>query len=227
MHTERRSSLLPGVVWSTTRPAAGVVVPDGCMDLIWLGGELIVAGPDTQPQVTDPPAGVPVVGLRFAPGVGPHVLGVPAAALRDARVSLDTLWSAPTVRRLTYRIAESPTVAADLEVLAAERLRAAGPLPRDLGELVALIRSGCRVSEIADRVGLSERQLHRRSVAEFGYGPKVLSRILRFVRASALLRSGVSKAEVAARTGYADQPHLTRELRALGGGLVALSPSAG
>ena len=59
--------------------------------------------------------------------------------------------------------------------------------------------------------------MHRRCQAAFGYGPAVLRRVLRFRRAAALLRSGVSPAEVAAAAGYADQPHLSRETRALAG----------
>jgi AraC-like DNA-binding protein len=218
--------VIPAVVWKTAHPTPGIVLPDGCMDLIWFGGRLIVAGPDTRPQLIEPSLGAPAIGVRFAPGVGPHVLGVPAAELRDARVPLDSLWSTATVRRITERMAESPFLAADLEMLAAVRLRAEDRFPRDLKDLVAMIRSGTRVSEVARRLGVSERQLHRRSLAEFGYGPKVLSRILRFVQASELLRAGLGKAETAARAGYADQPHMTREFRALTGSpLGALVPS--
>ncbi len=45
--------------------------------------------------------------------------------------------------------------------------------------------------------------------------------ILVLQRAVALVRAGVGLAEVAARAGYADQPHLSREVRALAG----VSPS--
>ncbi|MFD7653946.1 helix-turn-helix domain-containing protein, partial [Actinosynnema sp. NPDC059797] len=57
----------------------------------------------------------------------------------------------------------------------------------------------------------------RRSLAAFGYGPKVLHRVLRFDRAVALARRGVPFADVAHRTGYADQSHLSREVRELAG----------
>lgn len=66
-------------------------------------------------------------------------------------------------------------------------------------------------------MGLSERQLHRRSLAAFGYGPKTLARVLRFDRALALAQDGVPLAETAALAGYADQPHLAREVKALSG----------
>ncbi|MGB3055197.1 MAG: helix-turn-helix domain-containing protein, partial [Acidimicrobiales bacterium] len=60
-------------------------------------------------------------------------------------------------------------------------------------------------------------QLHRRSLIAFGYGPKVLARILRLQRALALARDGSSFAAAAVDSGYTDQAHLAREVRALAG----------
>ncbi|MDN5749727.1 MAG: hypothetical protein L0H64_14610, partial [Pseudonocardia sp.] len=85
------------------------VLPDGCMDVIWSGGALVVAGPDTAPHAAPREPGDVAVGLRFAPGALPGLLGVPATALRDQRVPLGELHP-----RLTRRV-ES-------------RLSAAGPL---------------------------------------------------------------------------------------------------
>ncbi len=39
--------------------------------------------------------------------------------------------------------------------------------------------SGPAVPAMADAIGLSERQLHRRCLSAFGYGPSTLRRILR------------------------------------------------
>ncbi|MEU4426659.1 helix-turn-helix domain-containing protein, partial [Actinoplanes sp. NPDC024001] len=73
------------------------------------------------------------------------------------------------------------------------------------------------VSDIAAVAGLGERQLRRRSVAAYGYGPKTLHRIFRMRRAVALARAGRAFAAVAADAGYADQAHLSRDVRALAG----------
>ncbi len=82
--------------WSATLGAGDPahthdVLPDGCMDLLWIDGELIVAGPDTAPHAVRRAPGGTSVGLRFAPGALPGLLGVPAAALRDQRVPLAEL----------------------------------------------------------------------------------------------------------------------------------------
>jgi len=76
-----------------------------------------------------------------------------------------------------------------------------------------------RMRALADRLDLSDRTLRRRCERAFGYGPKTLARILRFQRFLRLLRraSEPRLAELAATSGYADQAHLTREVRSLGG----------
>ncbi|NEB52285.1 helix-turn-helix domain-containing protein, partial [Streptomyces griseus] len=78
-------------------------------------------------------------------------------------------------------------------------------------------RRGGSVAATAAEVGLGARQLHRRSLAAFGYGPKTLARILRLQRALALIRTGLPYAEAACAAGCVDQAHLAREMRALAG----------
>jgi AraC-like DNA-binding protein len=73
------------------------------------------------------------------------------------------------------------------------------------------------VAALARELAVSERHLHRRTIAALGYGPKTFARIVRFQRALALLEAGRPPADVAATAGYADQPHLTREMQALAG----------
>ena len=51
----------------------------------------------------------------------------------------------------------------------------------------------------------------------FGYGSKVLARVLRLEKAPALARGGLSFATAAAEAGYADQAHLAGEVRVLAG----------
>ena len=68
---------------------------------------------------------------------------------------------------------------------------------------------------MADHLGLSTRQLHRRCIPIFGYGPRRLTRILRMGRALEKARAGTPLAQVAAACHYADQAHFCREVRTL------------
>ncbi|MYW10647.1 helix-turn-helix domain-containing protein, partial [Streptomyces sp. SID2563] len=61
------------------------------------------------------------------------------------------------------------------------------------------------------------RQLHRRALTAFGYGPKTLARVLRLQRALALVRAGLPYADAALAAGCADQAHLARDMRDLAG----------
>ncbi|EKX67084.1 hypothetical protein STRIP9103_07885 [Streptomyces ipomoeae 91-03] len=218
VYVERASRLAGAVVWTNAPAGAGtgLVLPDGCMDLLWNDGRLLVAGPDTQAYVT---GGAPTrwAGVRFFPGTAPAFLGVPAHELRDRRVELADLWPAAEVRRLTARVNAAVDPASGLEEVALERAAAAdGPDPL-LRRIVAALGAGRPVAATADALGLGARQLHRRSLVAFGYGPKTLARVLRLQRALALARDGVPYAETAARAGYADQAHLARDVRELAG----------
>ena len=215
MYRERASRISGAVVWvnRTDEGGAGRVLPDGCMDLLWHEGRLLVAGPDTRAYVTEGVPGV-WVGLRFYPGTAPALLGVPAYALLDQRVELSDLWPAADVRRLRARVGGAVDPAAALEEIALERTPPPDP---SLRRLVEALDAGRSVAAAADELGLGARRLHRRCRAAFGYGPKTLARVLRMQRALALARAGVPLAETAVRSGYADQPHLSRDVRELAG----------
>jgi AraC-like DNA-binding protein len=239
------AALAPWVrrVWELTVPGAGAsgpgrVLPDGCMDLVVIGGSLLVAGPDTGPVPVARRAGETVIGVRFHPGAGPAVLGPAASELRDVRVPLEDLWGRDG-RELAERVAAAPPT--DGLAVLQERLLArlaAAPRPDPLVAAAVRLLEGQhvlpgRVGGLGDALGLGERQLRRRFHAAVGYGPKTLARVLRFQRLLELLdRSGpdspggargrASLAEAAAGAGYADQAHMTGECARLAG----LTPTA-
>ncbi|MFE9022817.1 helix-turn-helix domain-containing protein [Streptomyces sp. NPDC007808] len=216
---EERASRLPGaVLWTNTPegPGAGRVLPDGCMDLLWKDGRLLVAGPDTRAYVT-PGDGGTWTGIRFYPGTAPAFLGLPAHELRDRRVDLAELWPASEVRRLRDRVAAAVDPVTALEDVALERAADAEPPDPLLRRVVAALDSGRPVAATADELRLGARQLHRRCLGAFGYGPKTLARILRMQRALDLARRGVPYADAAARAGFADQAHLARDVKELAG----------
>lgn len=189
------------------------MLPDGCMDLLWNEGRLLVAGPDTRAYVPDGPTAA-WAGLRLYPGTAPALLGVPAHELRDRRVELSDLWPAAEVRRLRAGVEAATHPATALEELALERTT---PPDAGLRRLVAALATGRPIAATAEELGLGVRQLHRRSLHAFGYGPKTLARILRLRRALALARRGMPYADTAVRAGYADQAHLARDVRELSG----------
>jgi len=201
------------------------VLPDGAMDIVAIRGGLVVSGADTGPEVLTVAPGSTTVGVRFRPGAAAPLLGTSAADLRDLDVPLDALWGRVGAR-LTEQVAEGAGWQARLRVLVDaltdRRQDAPGVDPAATG-VAALLAEQPAVSlpRLADRAGLSERQLRRRVEDAVGYPPRTLARVLRFQRFLAAWRTAPpgrrDLAILAAETGYADQAHLTRESRRLAG----------
>lgn len=216
-YRERATSVPGAVLWrSTVGPALtrARILPDGCLDVLWDGSRLFVAGPDSTARWHESRAGTSYVALRFSGGTGPALLGVPADELRDLTPDLEDLWPGGQARLLADRVAGDPVAA--LESWAVERAasRDVDPLGPRVLDMAA---RGTPVAVMADRMGLSARQLHRRCLPVFGYGPRRLARVLRLGRALEEARAGAPLAQVAADCCYADQAHLSREVRALAG----------
>jgi len=202
---------------------SGLVVPDASIDIVWPAGQpLHVAGPNTGPVPFLVPPGTTIVGVRFRPGKGPGGLGVPASDLLDERVPLDAVWSGAGVRRLQEAGGDRGDKLRLVVLLEELERRLAGARPEDAA-VDAVIRWAVAGSQgsrpVATDLGVSNRQLLRRFRARVGYGPRTLLRVLRFQRFLTLASHmpGAGLAQLAAEAGYADQPHMTREVRRLGG----------
>jgi AraC-like DNA-binding protein len=214
--------------WTTvvpSRAAPTVVLPDACSDLIWQAGRgPFVAGPDTGPVPADLPPGTILAAVRFRPGAG-NALGIPLRELLNQRVDASEF---ETGRELCQRLPGSLQPSAALRrllVIVAGLVAAVPPDPLVSRAALLLREPGARTAGLAGQLGVSERQLRRRSDAAAGYGPATLHRVLRFRRFIARLDVAGGRpdlARIAAETGYADQAHLTREC----GRLAGLPPGA-
>lgn len=205
------------------------VVPDACVDIVWTGAGLHVAGPDTGPVTVEVRAGTRLLGLRFVPGAAGALLGVPASALRDARAPLCELWgeSAHVLEQRLHAAADTQAALSLMEAAVLERMRASAPID-PVARLVAgalrpqLAAAASQVPSVAQlsaAIGIGERQLLRRCDAAFGYGPKLLARVLRFQAFVAALRTrpDAGLAELASLLGYTDQAHLAHDTAELAG----------
>jgi len=196
------------------------VLPDGCADVLWWGGELSVAGPDTAYRLVDLPPGTTITAIRFRTGAAGVLFGdMPVSEARDDQPLLAGLWGESDARELTERLAEAPSPAGVLEAAVVARLSSVDDVDPVVVRAVSLFDTPAppSVSGVAEEFGLSERQFRRRFVHAVGYGPSTLVGVLRLERAMRLFESPERTADVAAVAGYADQPHMTRELRKLAG----------
>ncbi|WP_344234861.1 helix-turn-helix domain-containing protein [Kribbella hippodromi] len=220
-YRERPALVAGAELWTRTAEGGEFrILPDGCMDLMLIDGALYVAGPDSRAWTGEAPRGTKYAGVRFAPGSAPAFLGVPARELLNQQVLLGDLWSPNRSRRLADRIRSAPDPATALDQEVAKLVDT--PPDRLISQVLRSVRDGllrgsAGVSRLAGAVDLSERQLHRRCLDAFGYGPKMLDRVLWMNVALDHARTGLALADVATRTGYADQAHFTRDVKALTG----------
>lgn len=223
-----------------TAPRRHRVLPDGCTDLIfqfryvpgpvWLSEpRLAIVGPMERFVLVDLEPGAVSLGVRLKPGWARPLLGVSPRDLLGLDVSVTDC--APALAVLQRRLEDCPSPARAMALLQetiAQRLAPfqQSPKARAAHALHQLQASGgqVRMVELARRLGVSERTLHRDVLEEAGVPPKLLARVLRFQRAVSLLRTGdgADLSSVALECGYADQAHLSREVRELAG----VSPTA-
>lgn len=208
------------------------VVPDGCIDLVWIeGAGTQIVGPNMQAFLVALAPGTRVAGVRLHPGAAPPLLGVDAAELRDARAPIEGVWGDDGARLADDLATYANGAAAHsddhhrellLAALAARARGAVAPDPLVRSAVATLDAQHVAVAQLAGDLAVSPRQLRRRFERAVGYGPKRLARVLRLRRALAAARDGEELARVALDAGYADQAHFTHDCRDLAG----VAPSA-
>ena len=89
------------------------------------------------------------------------------------------------------------------------------PFINDIDRVIEqhLCAEGFGVAELAQAVGLSRVQVHRRVVAVWGVSPGVLIRRRRLARAARLLEARVSVTEVVYRVGWNSLSHFAKVFR--------------
>lgn len=192
-----------------------LVLPDACVDLLWDGARLSIASPDTRAQYARISPGQRVQGLRFAPAVAAHWLGVPLHALADQRVELHDL-GVPRLAVLADRMAERTDA---MGWLAAGILVDTPSRPDAMQAVHARLAHAQpgSIAHLARDLGLTERTLLRRCDEAFGYGPKLLARILRLQRFLRSRHAHASVVDAALDAGYYDAAQLAGDARRLTG----------
>jgi len=185
--------------WSVARGGRlrSVVAADASVDVVvWLGERgprLSVERATIEALHLDLSEDDEVLGVRLVPGHGEPLRPLERLLAGEAAA----LW-----RR-------GDLDARALEDLVAARLCAPPAVVSDFVEAAREQRGGLRLS------GPGERALQRAARAWLGLRPKTLLRIERARAAARALARGETAVDVALDLGFADQPHLTRELRAL------------
>jgi AraC-like DNA-binding protein len=218
-----------------------LLVPDGCVDLLWISrGQIWLCGPETHAWRFQLPLGTTAVGVRFRPGRHSPLFTIETSTLRNERVPLRDIVGQEVERELVAEVAGKASPDHQVRVIESfvhRAVRAAehgpnAPVARAnrkfADAVLELLAHSPRTTqkELAERLGVTPRQLHRRALTVFGYGTTQLSRLLRFqrflARAEQHRDSSIPIARLAVEAGFSDHAHLGRDCRSITG----LAPTA-
>ena len=207
-------------------PPVHRIWPDGCTVLAAIstaaGAHWTLVGPRMGPLDVPVQPDATYWGVRFWPDAGASLLGMHATELRDVTLfspaSLVNLIGPPPA---AFTGSDQAAAAGALDALVAPLVRRCRPLDDAVRQgVVAIVASGGArpIGEIADEIGIGDRQLQRRFRSAVGLTPKQFARIRRLRSAgTSLLEGSQTWAGVAASHGFADQSHLIHEFSQLTG----------
>ncbi len=157
--------------------------------------------------------------VRFTPQ-GAACLGVPVTELANRSVPLDDFLARARVAEVHERLGDAIDTSKRVAVLEgfldALPYRSDPLVTRALAMLDAAAEN-VNVSAAARALGLSERQLERRFLAQVGITPKRFAMLRRFERVAAQARTAPSLTVAALEAGYYDQSHFIRDFRRFAG----------
>src|SRR5262245_12150849 len=202
-----------------SRSVTFIVTLEGTVDVAGYGAfPTLAGGLHATPVKIDHDGLQHGIQAEFTPLGARALLGLPAGELAGAVVELEDLLGrhaaelADRVRAAATWTDRFAALDAMLERLARPQ---SGPSPELGWAWKRLTESAGRVEigTLAAEVGWSRQHLRTRFQREYGLGPKVAARIMRFESARHLLGHPhrPSLADVAVRCGYADQAHLNRD----------------
>lgn len=205
------------------------VMPDGCIVVAYIrrcNAEewMSLIGPSLDGFRAPVQPGDLIWGVRFWPDAAGALLPLEPPALRDAHrllaEALPDLAGELKPRLTSCRTACEAAVVFDQSLR--KRLAQARPLDavvRAGVEAIVAAQGQLAIGDLAEHLGLSERQFQRRFRRAVGLTPKQFARIrrLRSSVANALDDAPKGWSRVAVEQGYADQAHLVREFSQLVG----------
>lgn len=165
-----------------------------------------------------------MIGARFRPGGAFPFFRFSMSELNNSVVPLDLVWGG-RVSLLRERLLEAATVPQRFRILEGFLLRQAVKPMEPEAALWFCIRQLAKspafrlIRELADEVGISQRQLLRKFDRRVGLRPKLLARVFKFQRALRQIEGErpLVWSHLACDCGYYDQAHFIHEFQGFSG----------
>ena len=160
--------------------------------------------------------------IMFQPSGFYALFGIPTAPLSNSGTEGHSLLG-PAISHLHQRLGNLRSFADRVRALDAyffrqiAQVQYADPVYRALA-LLTKTGNSVKVADVARQMGVSIRQLERRSLAYTGVSPKALNRISRFSHALSLrTERSLTWTQIAHEAQYHDHMHMIRDFRELAG----------
>lgn len=207
------------------------VLPDGRCDIILrfrsdgmkLSGVItpIVTGAATRFHMVPITAGTGYVGVRLRPGTARGVLGIDPGTIADRGLVGDAALTAiPELGALCTPVRNVDTLVDRLAAFIASRVRGftIDRLSANLIDMLHVTGGRLPIADIARLHRVDVRTVRRRISFATGLTPKQMAMIIQFHRALRLrFHDRLDVASTAIEAGYADQAHMSRAFRLIGG----------
>jgi AraC-like DNA-binding protein len=209
-------------------PFRHIVFPDGCISLIFnqilseTENPPIFFGPRTSIYHINIDPGLVFVGIRFFPGAVSWLFDLKAAHLREKVVPATPFLKEITFKKLQQQICKNFSGFDLIDTLFLNLIEQKPiAIENDISNAVRIIldcAGSIKVSEIAVKIGISERQLQRKFRMHVGLTVKEFARIRRLRKSLIqLILEDANFHDVLFDSGYYDQPHFNRDFSIVAG----------
>jgi len=208
------------------------VLPDSCVELFInytqtpvaiIGEELhsrsIITSRMSRPTDVQMRKGSGCLAICFQAGMAYKFFHLPMHILADNVVALEAIWKEKAAE-IEGRLAEAPHNQARVNIvqqLLTEQIAGSNDDPQLIYclEQAKLNQESLTVSQLAKKIGLSQRQLSRRFQQHVGLSPKEYLRVSRFTHSLQHLKRypACSLTEIAYESRYFDQAHFIRDYK--------------
>lgn len=217
-------------------PSSHLVLPDGCIDIIFNFGDLwerqssagrpangkrsYIVGTMSAPLIVNSGKVVEFLGVRFRPGKAYKFLHTPASEFTNTSVALNDLWG-KNAKILEQQLVEQNKLSEKIQLLEEELLRRLqfgsecdGSFELTL-QMIVMGRGLQSIKALSSLLGMSRQHITRKFQQYIGIGPKLFSRIIRFQH----MRKNISRAQemiwcqAALEFGFYDQAHMISDFK--------------
>lgn len=202
-------------------------VPDGCVDMLFEYGDkgmtAYAIGSPTKALDVEWEGKKEYFGVRFMPGSMPVGLNVTLRELVECRFYLDDILL-DNEGTFVSGMEKQKTFQDRINYFLKEYTKLEMRQEKPFGKMEILMAvkdlaynsdGMMRVSEMAEKVGYTERYINKIFVEQMGFSPKVFCKIIQFQRTLEFLNYGSAEkmTEAAVNLGYYDQPQFIRDFK--------------